>query len=633
MMKKFGTNPKFAFLQAGHPQHGFYHVQLAANGLVLESDEEEEEEGMERDDRDDGGGAKASGHTHPARGRGSQARQAAPVPLPALAPQVVTQMHAKLRAKLLHSLYPFQREAVRFALAREGRMLLADEMGLGKTITAIAIATHYVDEWPMLIITPSSLRQNWNGELRRWVKEMLVVGRSNFRTLGGRVSVDVIESRKDVFNPESKVTIISYDMLGSFADVLQRASPQVVICDESHYLKSASALRTKLSLPLLRSAKRALLLTGTPVLSKPQELFTQLNAIAPASFPSLKDFALRYCQQVAPKEAAREDDQKQEQGEVQVEVGAEGEEVEGEKGETGVAPLTELHQRLKGFMIRRLKRSVLKLPAKHRRCLHVEAWEPDRLQAMRGLEKLSSEFEGEAVDAGNSGGAGSEGKGKKAEKLAHFMGLYRSSGLAKLPAVVRFVGQLLQRPRREKVLVFAHHSAVLDGVEASLNKQGSRYVRIDGGVVGSQRQELVDIFQTKPDVRVALLSITACGQGITLTAASQVVFAELYWNPGSLLQAEDRAHRIGQEKVTDIHYLLGRNTLDEVMWPMLSQKLEVLTETLSGEKGMQFEAERVPEPSAKAPQKRKKPQAGTKKHMPKKRAMSVFSKLGQKTAI
>ena len=97
-----------------------------------------------------------------------------------------------------------------------------------------------------------------------------------------------------------------------------------------------------------------------------------------------------------------------------------------------------------------------------------------------------------------------------------------------------------------KFLVFAHHLPVLNGVEECVKAKKAKYIRIDGGTPSSERQRLVSVFQQQADVRVAVLSITAAGTGLTLTAAHTVVFAELHWTPGVLLQAEDRAHRIGQ---------------------------------------------------------------------------------------
>merc|ERR1712019_123422 len=98
------------------------------------------------------------------------------------------------------------------------------------------------------------------------------------------------------------------------------------------------------------------------------------------------------------------------------------------------------------------------------------------------------------------------------------------------------------------------------------------YVRIDGKTAHARRPELVKRFQEEEAVRVAVLSITAAGAGLTLTAAHTVVFAELYWVPGQMHQAEDRAHRIGQHDCVTVQYLVARGTLDDVMYRALEKK-------------------------------------------------------------
>jgi SWI/SNF-related matrix-associated actin-dependent regulator 1 of chromatin subfamily A len=113
--------------------------------------------------------------------------------------------------------------------------------------------------------------------------------------------------------------------------------------------------------------------------------------------------------------------------------------------------------------------------------------------------------------------------------------------------------------------VFAHHKNVLDGIEKFIRGASDLpgYIRIDGSTPVDQRQEYVNQFQHDDDCRVALLSITAAGMGITLHAAAHVVFAELHWTPAYLAQAEDRVHRIGQRSHCLIHYVLARNTLGQ----------------------------------------------------------------------
>lgn len=124
---------------------------------------------------------------------------------------------------------------------------------------------------------------------------------------------------------------------------------------------------------------------------------------------------------------------------------------------------------------------------------------------------------------------------------------------------------------------------MLDRYEAHLAKKKVGYIRIDGGVDAEKRHERVTRFQHSEDVRVAVLSITACSQGLTLTAASTVVFAEMYWTPSIMSQAEDRAHRISQQNCVNVYYLYGPATVDDIVFRMLNMKSEVISDTLDGQ--------------------------------------------------
>jgi len=123
-----------------------------------------------------------------------------------------------------------------------------------------------------------------------------------------------------------------------------------------------------------------------------------------------------------------------------------------------------------------------------------------------------------------------------------------------------------------KFLLFAYHLRMLDELERTLREESSAYVRIDGSTPSEARAAAVAQFQNDMEVRVALLSLMACCQGVTLNAASLVVFAELYWVPGILLQAEDRAHRLGQTSSVNVQYLIARGTVDERMFRVAAQR-------------------------------------------------------------
>ena len=122
---------------------------------------------------------------------------------------------------------------------------------------------------------------------------------------------------------------------------------------------------------------------------------------------------------------------------------------------------------------------------------------------------------------------------------------------------------------------------MLDSIEEEVKKLKVEYIRIDGEVKPEERQVSVDRFQSDEACLIAILSITACYTGITLTAASTVIFSELYMTPAIMIQEEDRAHRIGQEhECVNIHYLYGPDTLDDILFKMLNKKQNIFSNTL-----------------------------------------------------
>ncbi|KAI9141375.1 P-loop containing nucleoside triphosphate hydrolase protein [Paraphysoderma sedebokerense] len=442
---------------------------------------------------------------------------------------ILNEMRGRIPQQLFETLMPFQVQGVKEAIRRDGRVLIGDEMGLGKTIQAITISAFYRAEWPVLVICPSSLRLTWKAEIKRW----LSVLSPNIQT--------IFESKEEI-NPTADFCIISYDMSAKFVDRLKN-SFDIIICDESHYLKNKKAKRTKTITPLIKRFKRAILLSGTPSVSRPIELFTQLNALSKRFFPDYYNFGVRYC-------GGRQ------QGMCGLEFNRS-------------SNLPELNWIMQNtVMIRRLKKDVLKdLPPKIRQCVYIGISEKDKKSLSTMLESSA-----ELRDLGNI--AGNEGKGQMSE-------MYRETGRAKLPGVIEYLTTLLESTSR-KIIVFAHHREVLDGIALYLENSSIGNIRIDGETSQKKRQDLCDSFQTVEKVRVALLGITAAGVGLTLNKADVVVFAELFWNPAQLLQGEDRAHRIGRVGSVDIKYLLAEGTLDDIQWPLLTRKLKVVGKSLDG---------------------------------------------------
>eukprot|EP00605_Chrysophyceae_sp_TOSAG23-4_P000620 GSChrysophyteH1.ASY1.ANO1.699.1 assembled CDS len=416
----------------------------------------------------------------------------------------------KVPSPVLDALAPFQKEAVYFACNLEtnaGRALIADEMGLGKTRSAIGCMCAFKQNWPVLVVCPSSARYHWRSELLNDVT--LIEGKSH--PLG-------TTARHRLY----KVVIVSYGLVDTMYDQLSSYDFDMVVLDESHYLKNPKAKRTKALRPIARKATRCIMLSGTPALSRPMELFSQLNILSQARWPDVKEFGKRYCRVKKVKKNSKF---------------------------SGASNTHELHLILTDtLMIRRLKKNILKnLPQKRRSIVPVELSDADNqelgalLQEVR-LAEEAARNENQEVD---------EAELKK-HRMTALMSLFTKSGVAKLPKIIDKLEEFLLKKSNGKVLVFGHHLAVLRGLSAFLDANLHDYIRIDGGTPPADRANLINQFQTNPSIRVAVLGINAAGQGITLTAAST------------------------------IQYFYAANTVDELLWPLIKEKMKALGEVVEG---------------------------------------------------
>lgn len=222
-----------------------------------------------------------------------------------------------------------------FGVHKFGRLLLGDEMGVGKTVQAIAIQYWYRNDWPLLIVCPSSLKYTWRDELLRWVPML------------GHADIQLFSQGKEPFKPDAQVFIISYDLATRKAQELKALNFNSAIADEAHYLKSYDSKRSRELSPILGDCKRIILVTGTPMISRPSELYNLVRILRPDLFGSFREFSQRYC---APKMAKYGMDYK------------------------GASCTSELHFLMKDhLMIRRLKEEVLsELPSKTRQRVQVQ---------------------------------------------------------------------------------------------------------------------------------------------------------------------------------------------------------------------------------------------------------------------
>lgn len=460
------------------------------------------------------------------------------------------------------SYLPYQRAGISFASSRTGT-LIADEMGLGKTIQAIGVINASPEARKVLVICPASLKLNWARELGKWL-----VRPARVTVLNGKQSVSG--------SGDLDITIANYDILKKYQKQLT-CEWDLVVVDEAHYCKNSRAQRTKSTQSIVRGAKRRILMTGTPIANRPIELWPVLQMVAPETWdPAGKRkgtvvvagegagffrFATRYCN--AHNNGFGWDF-------------------------SGSSNLQELQEKLRSTcMIRRLKADVLtELPAKRRQVIEVPGGEvevederhiwrrhEDSLDALRvdvELARASDNVDDytAAVQRLESG-----------RKLA-FTEIARarhSVALAKCDQVIEHVREALESGL-SKIVLFAHHKDMIAKLESAISEFG--VVTLTGDTAMADRQAAVDRFQQDSTCRVFLGSITAAGVGLTLTAASNVIFAELDWVPGNMTQAEDRCHRIGQTSSVLVQHIVLAGSLDAQVARTLVAKQDVADRAL-----------------------------------------------------
>lgn len=447
-------------------------------------------------------------------------------------------------------LMEFQKAGVK-ALLKRPHNILADEMGLGKTVQAIKYLEylHLPDNANILIICPAHLRLVWYNELQLWYDDK-------------SFTIDVIQSASKVKSiavslnggsPDSTRIIITSYNLASSAKIhknLMSLKFELLILDEAHYLKNPKSARTKKILGVTTKKKkllpsiadrciRKLALTGTPVPNRPIELYPLLSRLLPQPFYEMGywNYALKY---------------------------ANARETKWGWDVSGASNLSELRAILSKYLIiRRLKKHVLdELPAKTRQVIVLE---PDN--EAKTLLKKEAEYNIQDIRK-------TLNQGKLPIHFEEMSMLRRLMALSKAKAVLQHIEDMLESTT--KLVVFAWHRDLVDLLEEELNKKEIKTVKYYGSMTDSKKQESVDSFQSDSQTRVFIGNIQAAGTGITLTASSTVIFAELDWVPGNLSQAEDRCHRISQKDNVLVQHLVYDGSIDHNLLEAIFEKQSVI---------------------------------------------------------
>jgi len=435
---------------------------------------------------------------------------------------------------------PFQKAGIEFCM-NHNNVLLADEMGLGKTIQAIGTINNVPAIKKVLVLATASLKYNWKNELEKWLTKPL--------------SIKIVDTPEDYNNED--ILICSYNRLANLLATFENTFFDLIIADEVHLTKNEKTKSKKLNAKsrgkatslICKKTLRNIHMTGTPIVNRPNELYTIIKRLGFEM--DWYTFMERYA-----------DLHKNYYGFMEYK---------------GAKNLEELQTKLRAsIMIRRMKADVLtELPDKIRQPIIFEANTKELREAIKGEQKFLHLFGDvnyatiiQDLDFDEYGDIGELALARK------------NTAVAKIPLIVDFVKETLENT--EKVVVFAHHNAVISALK---NEFGAEAVKLSGDDKPEDRQKAIEDFQKNKNIKVFIGSILACGAGITLTASSTVIFAELDWVPGNVSQAEDRCHRIGQKNTVMVYHLIVDGSIDVKLSKMLIDKQTQIDKALNIKKG------------------------------------------------
>lgn len=442
----------------------------------------------------------------------------------------------EMQTALPDDLFEYQRQGVLFAIQMKGRVLIADEQGLGKTAQSI-VAMANLNPDRILIIAPSSTLENWRREVMRWIEcEPVVVTTKN-----------VNMARK------KSLPIVGDPIIASY-ETIKAGLPghfDGLIIDEAHLIKNKATDRHKSVVALADKAKYVIALTGTPMLSRPKELWGIARAVlGRRACPSYTRYTKRYCRGHRTELGYWKAD--------------------------GADDLSGLNRFFLSFSIRRTKAQVLDdLPEKINQLVP--------LRGQFGKSRTESIIESLLRRHGTVNQVliklGIEGRRTlQADAIREYH--ENADEKAALPEFLQYIEATTSQDD-QKSLIFCTHHCLIDAMARICDGNGLPHVTISGKVPSNERQGLVDRFNKADGAMAAILSIETASVGLNMQAASRVIFAGLPWSPGVMAQAESRAHRYGQKKCVNVYSIIA-TPFDDLLQAVIMTKTSIIGAAIDG---------------------------------------------------
>ena len=430
-------------------------------------------------------------------------------------------------------------------------------ISLGKTLQSISVLVYMHefqnDTGPHLIVVPKSTLSNWMAELKRWTPELSAVRFHGTKDEREAMARDVLCPGQRDEDRTWNVIVTTYEVCNMDRNVLNKFAWSYLIIDEAHRLKNEASTFSR-TIRTFETRYR-LLLTGTPLQNNLHELWALLNFLVPDVFASAEQFDDWFNLDIDDAD---------------------------EKNKL----ISQLHKILRPFMLRRLKVDVEKsLPPKHETILFTGM---SKMQKKLYKDILMRDLDVIQGKAGASGRTAVLNIVMQLRKCAGHPYLFPGVEDRTLPPLgehlvencgkLVLLDKLLLRLKElgHRVLLFTQMTRILDILEDYLVMRGFKYCRIDGNTSYEDREERINSYNAPESEKfLFLLSTRAGGLGINLQTADTVVLYDSDWNPQADLQAQDRAHRIGQKREVQVFRLVTEHTIEEKIVERAQQKLKL----------------------------------------------------------
>lgn len=414
--------------------------------------------------------------------------------------------------------------------------ILADEMGLGKTLQTITLILSR-EHTRSLIVAPTSLIYNWYSEFKKFAPSLKVLICNGTRE----------ERKNNIENYKNyDVIITTYNMLRNDLEHYTMFFDYCIL-DEAQNIKNPNSLNAKCVKKIKSRIRFAL--TGTPVENSLMELWSIFDFIMPGYLYDEKRFTTRYFRRL----------------------------------EEGPEILEEIHKMVKPFILRRLKKNVIKeLPDKIEKTMFIPLEDEQKI-----VYETYSEY---AKDLIQKKVENDEFKKSRIEILSYVTKLRQicldpsvtmenyNGGSGKIEALKDILEESIEG--QHKVLVFSQFTSVLKNIGKILNEKSMEYCYLDGSMTSNERIKMVNEFNDG-NKNIFLISLKAGGTGLNLTSADIVIHFDPWWNPAVENQATDRAHRIGQKNVVEVIKLISSGTVEEKILELQNSKRELIDKVLS----------------------------------------------------